>query len=58
METNIQHKSRAITVLNQQNLPIYDPKHVLPNINSYTKFEEKLVKKWFMLKIGFHVLSS
>ena len=34
--------------LNWRNLPIYDPKPILPNINSYTKFEENRSK---MLKI-------
>ena len=34
--------------LNCRNLPIYNPKPLLPNINSYTKFEEnwsKMLKK-------------
>ena len=30
--------------LNCRNLPIYNPKPLLPNINSYTKFEENRSK--------------
>ena len=30
--------------LNRQNLPIYNSKPLLPNINSYTKFEENRSK--------------
>ena len=30
--------------LNWRNLPIYNPKPLLPNINSYTKFEENRSK--------------
>ena len=39
------------SVLICQNLPIFNPKTLLPNINSYTKFEEKWLqyasdRKW------------
>ena len=32
------------SVLIYQNLPTYDPKPLLPNINSYIQFEEKRLK--------------
>ena len=34
---NFKHQYRTITL----DLPIYNPKPLLPYINSYTKFEEK-----------------
>ena len=40
LTSNKGHNSR----LNLRNLPIYNPKPLLPNINSYTKFEENRSK--------------